>query len=371
MKTIKTICSKFYLVLCEFASLNLKNRDITFFKRMGYSEEVYKLFSSQKVFPPPDVRFDIIVSNEGLSGNLDEDNFKIIEVNTPQHGLYWMANIVNGLVCNFYGSEDANLGMDLLSCEILKKYYQIFGCEAHDLFLSTPGIFTENKLDLLSKVSKLEELNFPVNYEDLENSTFLDLSTSNPGMYFNKKKAKLLDLKLLPERYINFWYPPNSNCSKARPWNFFEELIISNNLTEANSSLGYILENKSLLAYLWQNKDDTKSADFISKVLPKTLLELSADSFEGKSFWRKPIHGLRSEGVVKTTNQCVSNENVLEIYQEHCEPCVVNIAGQNLETVFSCFVSHDGTPTSVVARCVKEGEVFSSKRELFLPLAIS
>jgi hypothetical protein len=364
---IRQNCSNLYVSMVKY----LENQAFQYnnLLSLGYSPEVSRLVCAKPLVRPPDVRFDVVVTQDALGGAVHENSIKIIEVNTPQHGLYWLSTIVNQQICQHFGVECVNTPFASVNSSSLNKYYQsIYPQKARNIVLSTPSVFVDNKLDLLTRVSQLNNQDLSIKCKDLDDCEFFGLSSEYPGMYFDGKKVDILDLRLLPERYTSFQYPPSQDNEKPRPWDFFEELLISNYLVEVNSSLGYVMENKMLIAQLWKDRKDHSFLCDIPYLVPQTVGTDIFDELSCETVWKKPIHGYRGIGVSQTSKNGIIFESGY-IHQEHVEPCKVTLLNETLSVIFSCFVTHDGKATNLVARASKANDFTHEYEELFLPLA--
>jgi hypothetical protein len=364
---IRHTCSDFHISIVKY----LENQAFQYndLVSLGYSPEVSRLICAKSLMCPPDVRFDVVVTQDALDGVVHENSIKIIEVNTPQHGLFWLSTIVNQLICQYFGVECVNTQFASVNSSSLNKYYQsICPQKARNIVLSTPSVFLDNKLDLLTRVSQLSNQDLSIKYKDLDDCEFFGISYEHPGMYFDREKVDILDLRLLPERYTSFHYPLSQDNEKLRPWDFFEELLISNNLIEVNSSLGYAMENKMLFAQLWKDQKDHRFLCDIPYLLPQTVSTDNIDELSCETVWKKPIHGCRGIGVSQTSKNGIILDSAC-IYQENVEPGKVTLLNETLSVIFSCFVTHDGKATNLVARASKADDFTHEYGELFLPLA--
>jgi hypothetical protein len=365
--TIRQTCGNLYFLMVKYLEKQaFQYNDLL---SLGYSPEVSRLVCAKPVVCPPDVRFDVVVTQDALDGAVHENSIKIIEVNTPQHGLYWLSTIVNQQICQHFGVGCVNTTFASENSSSLNKYYQSKCLEKDaNIVLSTPSVFLDNKLDLLTKISQLNNQCLSIKYKDLDDCKYSSISSEYPGMYFDGKKVDILDLRLLPERYTSFYYPLSKDNEKLRPWDFFEELLKSNNLIEVNSSLGYAMENKILFAQLWKDRKDHSFLYDIPYFVPQTVGTDNIDELSCETVWKKPIHGYRGIGVSQTSKNGIILDSAC-IYQEHVEPCKVTLLNETLSVIFSCFVTHDGKATNLVARASKADDFTHEYGELFLPLA--
>lgn len=357
---------------------------------LGIPADYYTQILGMQHIPPADMRFDIAVKKQDFENKTFSSNsFKILEVNAATPSFFWESFEGTRLVCDHFGVKDPNSHLLEGHMSDMKEYLTSFSKMPSAPIVFSFPFYGENHEDILCfdlRVGAYQK------YFGEDSARFVysdSIIFNQDGAFENGIQIHNLFMHLPSEYAISDQgIQHNGTIDDANPWQIMTEIILENKLNKFPPISADVLQNKSLLAFMYtqaaEGAFDDHSRDNILSFLPPTYFYYADAETNLEMFWEKPVYGREGCGVKLFDNEgtVLYNsysenfddwawyESMPAIFQEHQELPTVNYSGEEFELVFTVYVSPLGRGTGVGCRACPVGQATSELQGMWLPLSV-
>lgn len=388
--SIRAFASLSWGTLMSATRLVASMDEVTLYDELSIPVDYYPQILGLQHLPPADVRFDIAVSQEAFeSQQFSTSSFKLIEVNAATPSFFWETFEGNRMMCEQFSAINPNEAFLDVHIQDLHDYFQL-----HSKFPNEPIVFSfpfygENNEDILCFDLRVGA--YQQRYgERAASFTYLDnIVFNDEGAWLDNQRIYNLYLHLPSEWAINDTGVQKGTIDEASPWQILTEILLQNKLSKFPPISADILQNKSLLAFLFtqasENRFDPETATKVLQTIPPTFFYFEDAAENLEMFWEKPVYGREGCGVklydsdgdeyynsyAQTFDDWDWYSNMPAIFQEHQPLPQLTYLDGTLELLFTVYVSPLGKPTGVACRANPIGEATTEAHGMWFPLGVN
>jgi glutathionylspermidine synthase len=354
---------------------------------------------------PTEMRFDIAVNPIALlTNNLSLEDFKVLEVNSATPSFWWETFVGNQAICEYFNKTCPNIGLGLEHMHSMNQYVKTLpSYSTHDpWYFCIPYLeeernqFSEDTLNMNARMGFLEQLGVQTRFRYIEDLIFeTDLSKSEclidvqtgdmvKNLFLHYPSEWLIDEEGELYKGANI-----GEQGVVRPWDYFNNLILGNQLCKLPPIMADTIQNKGLLAFLWEASqeyrfDDTTTNLINTHFLPTYCFQDDAEEYL-HDYWEKPVYGREGAGIKRFKNgseiysswmpesEVALHDYYLSmhaIYQEHSTLPTLKFSDATLSLMFTVYVDAYGRATGVGLRASSDSECINAYNGLWYPLCV-